>query len=137
MSDKVDALRYGLSYYIPYKSKPVYDLPKLAEDLPSPKWEYFRIHEQELQAAFDAYYTLDLYRWYGWEHYGIPKGQMNNYILYNAFGSNLGTYSSEEAAVKAAENMAQANKGQTYYVHKSVAITKSYVAPAPAITTRL
>lgn len=86
MSDKVDALSYGLSYYIPMKAKPVYgysyaQLTK--EPLKGPKWEYFRICEQELQAAFDAYYARDPYRLYGYEEYGLPKGQMTNYLLYN------------------------------------------------------
>lgn len=45
------------------------------------------------------------------------------------------TWEAEKDAIVEAERLAKTFPGRTYYVMKP--ITKSYVAPAPAITTRL
>jgi hypothetical protein len=86
---------------------------------------------------------------YGFSNYGasfksvpiyrtdlVRKDTMQpKYYLHNESGALVDSYDSETRAVESAEIMAKANPGRGFFVAKT--ITRSYVSPAPAITTRL
>lgn len=78
---------------------------------------------------YDLYVTRDMLT------YGFYQKGPKMYNVTNEAGTKLGAYATEDAAILIAEAMAKSNPGREFYVTK--AVTKSYVAPAPSITTRL
>lgn len=71
--------------------------------------------------------------WDGLSNAGVSG--MKSYLIYNSNGSYCSSHDTETEATAKAEALAKTHNGVSYYVYK--AITKSHVAPAPSITTRL
>lgn len=124
--DNIEYLNQLFEYYYPSKPYSLAALTKKAKSYYTPycyNWTWD-----------DLYSERDTYRKYGYESYGIPKVEMY-YKVFNEHDAWIGNYTTEKAATDAAESMAKSNPGRAFYVLKPH--TKSYVAPAPAITTRL
>lgn len=107
--DRIDAFAYGLSYTHGMSYKWDKYIPQLAHD--------------EIYLFRDALRKLE------------QKEKAMRFQVINEHGLVVTTHETEGAAIANAEANAKSNPGKAYYVMKP--ITKSYVTPAPAVTTRL